>query len=611
MGEKPKIAEALTLRNENRIQIKESLNLGRNQKRWEMQYPLEEKIGDPDLLVGRDKEFANFNRWIANIPKRLSKSRVILARRKSGKTSFVQRIFNQLWSENGEVIPFYIDIPESKIWYPHLAVRYYRAFASQYISFLERDPAPVTRPLSLEKIREYGVAKSVSPLAEDADSLIQDEKMRRHDQMWETAYSAPHQYASVLKTRFLVIIDEFQNLAGYVYPDANYQTSPIDTLPGSFHSLSESKIAPMLVTGSYIGWLIEIAGKYLEAGRLTEIYMDPYLTPEKGLEAVYRYSEYFGEPVTNETALLISELCMSDPFFISCVIQSNYQDRDLTTEEGVAATVNYEITDRYSEMSRTWGEYIQLTLARVNDRDAKAILLHLSRHSDRYWTPRELKDALPLDISPDDIRERLNLLVEADVIKWGSSDIQFRGLQDGTLNLILRSRFEEEIAEFAPDMRQEFHEEIRKLKDDRKRLQGKLNNLTGKVAEMQLASALRTRKRFSLSDFFTGAGDTSRLNITAVRLRVPLQRKDGKNMELDVVAESDCGRTVAVEVKKWKTPVGISIAEDFAEKVSIFSEQNPDRTVLPAFLSLGGFTKEAAEFCRVRGIGTAERIEHF
>jgi hypothetical protein len=62
-----------------------------------MQYPLNEKIGDP--VVGREKEFKHFGKWIKNIPKRLSKSRVIIARRKSGKTSFVQRIFNQLWTD--------------------------------------------------------------------------------------------------------------------------------------------------------------------------------------------------------------------------------------------------------------------------------------------------------------------------------------------------------------------------------------------------------------------------------------------------------------------------------------------------------------------------------
>jgi|GEM_PF-2287755 len=96
-----------------------------------------------------------------------------------------------------------------------------------------------------------------------------------------------------------------------------------------------------------------------------------------------------------------------------------------------------------------------------------------------------------------------------------------------------------------------------------------------------------------------------------IMLRIPIQRDDGKNMELDVVAESDCGRVAVTEVRKWKTPVGKSTAEDFAEKVSVFSEQNPDRTILPAFLSLGGFTKDALEFCQSRGIGTAEKIEHF
>ena len=74
-----------------------------------MQYPLREKIGDPSLLVGRSSSFQNFGKWLRYIPKSLGKSRVILARRKSGKTAFVQRIFNQLWSENGAVIPFYGD----------------------------------------------------------------------------------------------------------------------------------------------------------------------------------------------------------------------------------------------------------------------------------------------------------------------------------------------------------------------------------------------------------------------------------------------------------------------------------------------------------------------
>lgn len=85
-----------------------------------MQYPLKEKIGDPQLLVGREKEFQHFRKWIAGMPREISKSRAILGRRKSGKTAFVQRLFNELWSANGMVIPFFTAFPNrrsgTRIW---------------------------------------------------------------------------------------------------------------------------------------------------------------------------------------------------------------------------------------------------------------------------------------------------------------------------------------------------------------------------------------------------------------------------------------------------------------------------------------------------------------
>ncbi len=241
-----------------------------------MKYPLTEKIGDPELLVGREKEFKNFGKWIDYIPRMLSQSRVILARRKSGKTAIVQRIFNQLWSENGAVIPFYFNIGENKVWYPDFAINYYRAFASQFISFMERDETLVAKPYSLEEIREYGLKKEIKPFVDDVEFLLREKKAGGlHNSMWETAYAAPHRYAAVLDVKFLVILDEFQNITKYIYPDQERRTAPDETLAGSFHDVVESKIAPMLVTGSYVGWLIDIAGKYLQASRLDEWYMDP------------------------------------------------------------------------------------------------------------------------------------------------------------------------------------------------------------------------------------------------------------------------------------------------------------------------------------------------
>jgi hypothetical protein len=578
-----------------------------------MSYPLQEKIGNPNLLTGREKEFANFDKWIANIPKKLSKSRVLLARRKSGKTAFIQRIYNRLWLANGEVIPFYFDIAESNVWLPMFAIQYFCAFGSQCIAFMERDTALAREPLSLDEIKKYGIVNKITFLSRSADTLLSHMDRGFHDLMWETAYSAPHRFADQLDKRFLVIIDEFQNITQYVYPDAHYQTAPIESLAGSFHYHVESKIAPMLVTGSYIRWMINISSRYLEAGRLTEMFMSPYLTPDSGLQAVYRYADAYQEPITNDTAVQINSLCMSDPFFISCVIQSNYDDKDLTTEAGVVATVNHEITDRHSEMSRTWGEYIQLTLQKVNDRHAKSLLLFLSKHADRYWTPRELKDALQLDLEADEIQRKLMTLVEADVLEWGNADIDFRGLQDGTLNLILRNRFEKEIDGFEPDLKKEFHAQILALKQEKQKIQGMLNQLSGQVAEMQLANALRSAKRVKLSRFFNGVDDgaDNPLNIVDVKTRVPFQRADGKHLELDVVAESSCGRILVVEVKKRAVKTSAIQVEDFCEKAAAWQSQRPDQVIVPAFLSLGGFTDDALALCRRQGIVVAEKLMAF
>jgi hypothetical protein len=510
-----------------------------------MQYPLAEKIGNPDLFVGRETEFGLINKWLAMIPNRMSKSRVILARRKSGKTVFIQRIFNQLWSEPEQgVIPFFFDIAESKIWYPNFAIKYFRHFASQYISFLERDEQLVTRPLNLKEIREYGSANSNKHLVGDVDTLLEHQEMGDYDSMWEIASNAPHRFAALFDRRFLVILDEFQNITQYVYRDEKCEGKPDETLAGSFHSLSESKIAPMLVTGSYVGWLLQIIGKYLEAGRLKHMRLSPYLSEEAGLEAVYKYAEYWQEPITNETAVMINHLCQSDPFFISCVIQNESPNKDLTTPDGVVEAVNYEITDRHSEMSETWNEYLQLTLSRVNDKYAKMLLLHLNKHAQTDWTPRMLKQELKIDLELDQIQQKLLTLTEADVIEQGVADIDFRGLQDGTLNLILRNRFEKEIKEFEPpsDLKSEFRTQIEDLRAENQKLRGLLNNLSGKMAEHQLAMAFRSRKHFALSVFFENVNDTTPLNIINVRERVIFQREDGKKMEIDIVAESKCGQ---------------------------------------------------------------------
>ncbi|EDN71143.1 hypothetical protein BGP_2705 [Beggiatoa sp. PS] len=541
---------------------------------------------------------------------------MILARRKSGKTALVQRIFNQVWSENGSVIPFYYSFEESKIWYPDLAIQYYCTFASQYISFLERNEKWVGKRLMLSEIRDYGIANSNTLLVEHVDSLKQDKEMGFHDSMWKTACSAPHRFANFYERRFVVILDEFQYITQYIYRDEKCEGKPDESMPGSYHSLSESKIAPMLVTGSYAGWLLNIMHDYLEAGRLKPLHFSPYLTQDEGLQAVYQYANFYDELITNETAVQINELCMADPFFIYCVIQSEYEDKDLTTPTGVVETINYEISDVHTEIFLIWGEYLLQILNQVNHKNSKDLLLHLNKHADRYWTSQELKEELNLSLDVNEIQKKLVFLSKMDVIEKGTSYIQFRGLQDRILNLVLENLIEQDIDVIS----EELNQQIEELRAETRSLQGKvaycagLSKLTyyaSLYAEHQLAVAFRNQKNFALSEFFLNVTDTTELNLINVRERVKLQREDGKTLEIDIVAESSCGRIVLIEVKKREQKSTLEMIEDFQEKVEAYQKQFPEALILPAFLSLGGFTKEAESLCEIKGIGMAERIEHY
>jgi hypothetical protein len=66
--------------------------------------------------------------------------------------------------------------------------------------------------------------------------------------------------------------------------------------------------------------------------------------------------------------------------------------------------------------------------------------------------------------------------------------------------LILRNRFEKEIKGFAPDLKQDFRTQIEPLEATEREIQGMLNQLSGKLAEHQLAATFLSRKFREVDD---------------------------------------------------------------------------------------------------------------
>ncbi|MBF0452051.1 MAG: hypothetical protein HQK75_15215, partial [Candidatus Magnetomorum sp.] len=432
-----------------------------------MHYPLPETIGLPDLFVGREEELEYLNEWLERIPRRISMSTVILARRKSGKTALLERIFNYLWSNpQMGIIPFYLPMNDKNIWIRQFANKYYRTFASHCISFLEQDATLVTSLLDYDEIYEYATRNEIKFFIKDINHIKKCVSDSESGEIWDIACSAPHRYAVQYKTSVLVIIDEFQYFSNHIFFDQNC-TILDKSMPGSYHALVESKLAPMLVSGSYVSWMLSLMEEYLEAGRLDQYYISPYLKPDEGLQAVYKYAEHFKQPITNATAEHVNKLCLSDPFFILYVIK-NCKKNALLTRDGVVDAVQSELTGKHSRMSKTWAEYINKTVAKINDIYAKNILLHLSKHNERTWTPEELKNALDIDLSTKEIHQRLEQMLEADIIEDGGTDIDYKGLTDGTLYLVLRHRFEKEIKHHKPNFKSDFQKQIDQLEQEKK-----------------------------------------------------------------------------------------------------------------------------------------------
>ncbi len=270
-------------------------------------YAIEERLGDPALFVGRQEELEDHLRWAHKIEKKLSKSLAILGRRKSGKTAIMQRLYNILWNENGKIIPFYIEIQDKPKWIYDFCWEYYRSLLTQYISFKSREPGLNIKKISLESLEERARCLKYDVIVEDIKAFKEEDALKQLDNIFGFVTSAPHRVAGLTGDFFVVMIDEFQYMNEYICRDQAC-TNKAEGIVGGYHDLSESRIAPMYVSGSYVGWLRGLISDYFEGGRLRERPISPRLKPAEGLECVYRYSEITGQPVTAASAEGIYQL---------------------------------------------------------------------------------------------------------------------------------------------------------------------------------------------------------------------------------------------------------------------------------------------------------------
>ncbi len=570
-----------------------------------MQIWLKEKIGKPELFTGRKKELAYFLNWTDRIKEELSQSTAILSRRKTGKTAILQRLYNLTFQKNDMVIPFYYEIRETDKWLLDFSRDFLLTFIYQYIAFKTRKPEyfhysrdNYSRALEVMKKEKLDY---LSHLVEDAELA---DRRENADSLWEIARKLPRLAAEHTDERIMQIIDEFQFLNKFIFRDKNC-TMCIKNLAGSYLGTSEYKNAPMLVAGSWVGWLARDLLKMLP-GRFQFHYLEN-LPEQEAIEMILKYSHIENIPVAGETVPLMAGLSERNPFYISSLFRSKYPGKDFTTEKGLLETLEFETLNKEGWIKGTWMEYANKAMKEANDKNAKKIVLYLCKHREREISQDELRQELNLNMSDSKLEEKLKILVGADIIDQGTSNSEYQGVTDNIFDKVFRGVYQKDIETFDPkEITKEYKALSEKLQKNNKRLRGEYSRYKGAFAEFVSIQHLRhdvlknsERYRISVQNLPDDFEFTEYETVWSYN-SPPLHKPE---FQIDIFARAGQDEYSLVwEVKNRKAKFSVKEAEDFMKKAQeLMKIENISKSVLLVF-SVGGFFKNTLEYLKQHGI---------
>lgn len=566
---------------------------------------LEERIGNPDLFTGRKKELSYFLNWIERIRGKLSQSTAILSRRKTGKSALLQRLYNITFDKNDTVVPFYLEIREADQWLGDFSREFLLTFVYQYLAFRRRKEEYLRYPTTnyaraLEAVRGEKLEYLIVYL-EDAELA---DRQGNASSLWNIARDLPRFVAEYTDGRVMQIIDEFQFLNRYIFRDRACNDR-IGNLAGSYLGTAEYKNAPMLVSGSWVGWLSKDLLSMLP-GRFQFHYLEN-LPEHETVEIILKYSHIENIPVAEEIVPLMAGLTEGNPCYISSLFRSKYPEKDFTTRQGLLGTLEFETLEREGRIKGTWMEYVSYALKAANDIHAKRIVLYLSKHRNREIGRDELTDVLNLGMTDSELEKKLKILVNADIIEQGSSNFYYRGVTDNIFDKVFRGVYADEIENFDPkDITKEYKALAEKLLRDNKRLRGEYGRCKGAFAEFLIIHHLR-HDVLKHSDIFRASLRNLPDDFRFAEYEKiwsyhspPLHKPE---FQIDVFAQAgEKEYSLIGEVKNRKAKFSVKEAEEFREKAAELARlENAGKAVLFVF-SVSGFHKNTLAYLKKHGI---------
>src|SRR6056297_3270514 len=547
-----------------------------------IEYALPEKIGNPELFVGRKEEFDFFlGDWYMNLEGNFPQNQAILSRRKKGKSSFMQRLFNILWSAGGEkkpgdlqVIPFYYSIKDSDQSLRNFALDFFTSFVKQYVSYKGRNKEDIRGIFTFEELSEIIKDKELEKIYRSMEIKIAKDDWAG---MWDVASETPAVIGQLKGEKIIQIIDEFQYINEFIY---NKDGEKLNRLSGAYMHVSEMREAPLIVSGSEVHWLLRIVGSL--TGRF-QTYPLENLPEDEAKEAIERYASFTRTTIDKEAKEKIWQLTRGDPLYIKALFLSRFnRSKDYTIDDNIIQVYEKEI--QQGEIYGTWMEYMYKTFNSVNKVNSKRIMLYLFQEGEER-TRVQIKKALNLPFSDEELENKLEALIKGDLISHGQSHFDYKITTDKTYELFFRNIYQKEINHFVPDITKEI-----------KRAMGKDNYMKGKYQEFLIKEKLK--KPFNLKDLCEPEINE---HITPKEIKEREIRKIGlKQYEIDLMIKCANKREIWIDVKSTKNRYGKNEQKRWLSIVNQVKEN--DDHVLFMVYSQNGFTKGTKETLIENGI---------
>ncbi|MCP4349084.1 MAG: hypothetical protein GY795_26690 [Desulfobacterales bacterium] len=590
---------------------------------WDLQgieFAIKERVGDPALFIGRVGELDFLYKWAGNIRKKISRSIAFLGRRKIGKSLVIERLYNILYSEQKGLIPFYYEFIEGEQSGREFLIDFTIAFYMQIVGYYTRDITWNRKAVQSDKrISDIGtLLKEIAPLSVPNKDIITEhlENNLRVSQIEKPPYEyiikavgVPRGFASMVGVEEQVVqmLDEFQYLNMYI--DAGNEDKPSK----AYMSPAESRVAPLLITGSLMGVVSYDLMRYLPQ-RFTEVFV-PKMDESESTEMTLNYARFFGYRIDRELAGYIVHITNNVPGRIVDLLTPNIGKPEISTFDDADKALAWEVEK--GRIRGDWEEYLSFAMNSVNDVNLRRITYFLCRHEGEWYYPSQLRQAMSLDMDEEKLRKELKLLHKYDLIEDKGG--RYGGVFDRTLKKVLMtinadlyglpidefdSYFKNDnMLDYLKDRVEQLDLDLNNAEELRKKLnvlQGRHNNLKGRYYEQEVLLKF-------IQHIIAGKGGIVQgINVTDFTPVIGYHLPSGE--EIDVVLEGKQS-VIMVQCKnyhpRYLNKITEKTVDEFIEKAGrLHKEYFSDKELRLAFFSKHGFESKLETYLEEKGIVT-------